>query len=501
MTEQEVLRRYGKTGWQVVSRMPVTERVTEHYDPQSGQASGLQSDPTRTVAQETGNVRWVLAGPNGEPDEMIVRELPTSSAARAGSDTEPPTQFDVVEGPKKTPDKPATNNNPGKGTTRIVDRGGMWVQEHVVDDKGTWSVDTSVKPVPIKSESSGTTRPPEPNVSTSAPKIPVWDSAKGEYVWQDNPNYTPPKPPAGPQPHVTTIGNRVVRTDPNGGTTVVYEAPKESRLIETASAIVEVLPDGQTREVYKIPQAPKVLSTPSDQPFIVREDASAAGGISTTPNPNYSDALTRAFDNHAAAVKRIDQGVTQGEFNARQATEAKTRLQAMLDAALQGTTPFAMQQDSEARAERQRQAHRQSRQDQATTLREQAKTAQASIDQGIKLGVAPNAGQVRMALDPYFAAIQLMRDHADNGDVPYTALPVPPSPRRGLPQVAGAAVDNQTLSHQDPATVDRFRKVYGDNAAQRWVEEHNAQLVQRLQTQTTPTSLPRNGAPLPATAA
>src|SRR6266536_2245627 len=166
MTEQEILKRYGKADWQVVSRVPVTEKSTEHYDAATGQSSDLQSDPTRQVEKPTDRVRWVLAGPNGEPDELVVK------GDRVNPDDPLPSNFTVVEPPKTAPQRTPTNTNPAKGQTRVVDRGGTWVQEVVVDDKGTWSVDTSVKPVPINPPS-GSGRPPEPNVSTTAKKIPV----------------------------------------------------------------------------------------------------------------------------------------------------------------------------------------------------------------------------------------------------------------------------------------------------------------------------------------
>lgn len=133
MNEEQILAQFGKAGWRVIGRVPITRTVS---------TPGFGSQPPLTEERPTGQYRWILAGPNGESDEMTVR--PVEGGPNRGD-----VGYEVIAPPKKDPPKGSASTNPAAGSRRIVQAGGQWVQQIAVDDKGTWSVEVGPDGKPL----------------------------------------------------------------------------------------------------------------------------------------------------------------------------------------------------------------------------------------------------------------------------------------------------------------------------------------------------------------
>lgn len=168
--QQAILAQFQRPGWAVTGSRPETKPVrVADVDP----VSGLPTGAYHNEDQPTGNDVWEISPPSGQPgkpDKVIV-----ASSAHG---------YVPIQGPSEAP--PTT-------------------------------------PAPQ--------RPPEPNVSASAAKIPQWDTATSTWQWVDNPNYQAGSTARPPEPSVSTAAQQIPRwndqsktwdwvTNPN------YVAPK-----------------------------------------------------------------------------------------------------------------------------------------------------------------------------------------------------------------------------------------------------------------------------------
>lgn len=359
MTEAEILAQFGREGWKVISRTPITEKVT---------TPGFGSQPATTENKPTGRDRWVLAGPNGETDEIVVRPQWTE-----GPEGFSPAGYEVVEPPKKAPPKPEKpSDTPAKNQTRIVEKGGYLYEEKVVDDVGTWSINPAVQPRKVEKDAQG------------RKIVPGENGALYEYDGQGG--LLELKPGTAPEKRVSVVGNRVLTTDPvTGQTTVSYEAPAGWTLKENPDGSITAI-DPQTLETRTVQAAPSttsVLNVPSTQPTVTTQQG-PGGAIGAQANPGYVAPGQKLVQDAQAAMAEIDRQVTAGALTEQDAAALKQRVNEALKAGLQGTTPAAQatQQIETARADAER-ASRERTADADRTSRETVSSDDRASREGV----------------------------------------------------------------------------------------------------------------------
>jgi hypothetical protein len=171
MTEEQILQKLGFSGWQVVSRSsagdeyipdPIDQYADKVPNPQSGE-------------------KWIITDGKGGRQTITVKQaLGKGGQPWAG-------HYEVSEAPSATAPRDPANTQPAKGTRRIVQSGGQWVQEIAVDDKGTWSVETGPdgKPlsVPVEKSASADATPSTKAINGRTfqfnPQTNTWDEARG----------------------------------------------------------------------------------------------------------------------------------------------------------------------------------------------------------------------------------------------------------------------------------------------------------------------------------
>jgi hypothetical protein len=171
MTEEQILQKLGFSGWQVVSR----SSAGDEYIP----------DPIDQYADKVPNPqpgeKWIITDGKGGRQTITVKQaLGKGGQPWAG-------HYEVSEAPSATAPRDPANTQPTKGTRRIVQSGGQWVQEVAVDDKGTWSVETGPdgKPlsVPVEKSASADATPSTKAVNGRTfqfnPQTNTWDEARG----------------------------------------------------------------------------------------------------------------------------------------------------------------------------------------------------------------------------------------------------------------------------------------------------------------------------------
>ena len=219
-TEQQVLEDLGYAGWKPISR---TKTGEEYIADPKDQYGPKILNPAR---EET----WIIGDGREGRQTIVVKPVPTGPYVEGtpwDTTTTAPT-YEIIEAPNRL--TPAGSSQAAKGTRKIELEGGRWVQKKVIDDQGTWSVDTDAegKPIYADVEKPSTTdatpttktingrtyqydpatsswleakglpaeppkaedRVPAPTVNTAAEQIPEWDGEK--WVWKRNPNYKPP---------------------------------------------------------------------------------------------------------------------------------------------------------------------------------------------------------------------------------------------------------------------------------------------------------------------
>lgn len=257
-----------------------------------------------------GELKVVVSNGKGLQREMVIRADPEASKDRPGY------PWVVKEPPKDVPSS-ATPDKTAPSSAQFLPDG----------------VTRNPNYQPPAGQN---TRPPEPNVSTTAPKIPVWDAAKGEYVWQDNPNYKPAKP----ESNVRVVGDSLV--DDSGK--VIYTKPKEAKYFQTADAILEIDANGNSRTIWSKADKPTVLNT-GNTPNIALQ--SADGTITSQKNPAYTAAAQQILQNQYDTIAYIKGQMEQGTMSPAEASSYMDALRQQTDAALKGTTPYQVAKDAE----------------------------------------------------------------------------------------------------------------------------------------------------------
>lgn len=276
--QKQVLDNIGRSGWDVTSSTAATDLVEGPADPATGK-------PTRVSKYPPGSQVWVISDGKGHNQTMVVKpptpvgtSVPWPTDA-SGNPTVPDdaagqTTFQVVDPPSDLPANatPTPARPPEPNVSTSAAKIPVWNDTTKQYD---WIDNPNYTP-------GSTTRPPEPSVSTSAPQIPKWDTATNSWTWAPNPNYKPPEPKG---PDVRVVGNQLI--DVATGKPI-YTAP-EGVKFETAQdgTILAIDPanPGNPQVVWKPTKPPSMVPGQSvTQPNLLFTDP-VTGQLTTQPNP------------------------------------------------------------------------------------------------------------------------------------------------------------------------------------------------------------------------
>lgn len=255
-----------RPGWTIYGERQETKEV--NAVDQYGEVTGKKQEPT-------GNVVLLIKGPNGQVDEMTVKESspgsPGTPAGGGGSTDAPsparaatPATYTIVQGPAKPlkggADDPQgqTQANDPKGhiisKPQSMPDGSTAMVDYIADGLGNYSVDESHPPrtyIPAKADN------PAPTISTTAKKIPQ-KNKDGVWEWVDNPAYVEPVTPR-PAPRTP----EQIRADAAAAT--VGEAQAGTAGETAAAALTTAQANAQLAEANLVDAQRRARQAPTDE--------------------------------------------------------------------------------------------------------------------------------------------------------------------------------------------------------------------------------------------
>lgn len=291
-------------------------------------------------------------------------------------------------------------------------------------------------------------RPPQPDISTTARERPVWNEQTNQYDWVTNQNYVPPTPPAGSGPPQTVSPGQGVR-NPDGSYSVPIPATPADRNPATVSPGQAVLgADGKwtipvpkpaedtpaQASARRITEARSSAAAARDAEFALWKAKVDAGYVMTPKDEKELADKIDAIKSERDSNIRIEESkiahelaqpnvIANRELTARQVATGERSAETA--AASQATQ--AESQRSQA-AFQQAQVDQADRNQQADVYKAQAADASSFLDTLTKSGVAASMGSIKATTDPLRLALSLTRQTIKAGQLPPTAMPTPAAP-------------------------------------------------------------------------
>lgn len=383
MNEAEILAQASRPGWRVTGRKPEVEKRQV-------------SDAVGNVTSQdvpTGNLVWTIASPDGKQVDSIVV---SPSTAQSSNGFESP-GYALVEGPTRNLPADAATSRPPTPAGKL----------EIVNDPRTG------RPIKLRDPSTGTVIDLPDTPAGSRPSIVqgpkdsvyAWDGQnltpllppspdkpdkpqiiQGQrgalYSW-DGSSLNQVKPGDAPERQVAVVDNQLI--DKNTGQ-VIYTAPQGVKFQTSQDGTIlaidpanpsnvhviwspkrppELVPgqnvnqqqilqrDPNTGELMAVPnpiagQAQPTNVTGQTGPYILQQMPD--GSFRRVPNPAYVPAFQQALQEHLDSIGQLEQQVANGQMTIADADRYKQLLGQRLDAQLQGTTPYQIEQDRQTRA-------------------------------------------------------------------------------------------------------------------------------------------------------
>lgn len=295
--------------------------------------------------------------------------------------------------------------------------------------------------------------PAEPNVSTTAKSIPVWNAQTKVYDWITNPNYVDPAStsrtpaPGTSAPPGDFVWNPSGGSDGKGGWAQLGDkAPSKSADDIHAESVANVGQSNATSaheialagavetpaQVYaRLVGVANATAHAQGKAEIEKAQALVNSGITMTEQDKINlNAKLQSIQSQQDAA--IAQAQTQYTHELNQPNVDTTNRIAQQNA------DTSVQQVENNRIAQEQSADQADRNQKSDILKQQATAGSDFINQGIKLGVTSSMGSVHMALDPLVQALSMSRQAVQAGQVPASAYP-----RVSAPQPVAAAAPPQ----------------------------------------------------------
>jgi hypothetical protein len=362
-SQAEILKSIGRTGWSVVAMHPqmVSQSGATPYDPT--QPASPTNDPNAKATTQqvpTGHTVWVINGPNGQNDEVVVDETADSTPQNP--------VWNLVTAPTKTPQVPQAP--PGWTDVRATTNAGVTTYYGKGPDGHYGQVpgmpttsDAKATPTPadkleqikdpntgrvvkLRDPSTGTVIDLPDAAKDATPARPtIVNGANGAIYSWDGTTLTSQvagtaQPKEGDTYQAVEGGRNVTKTYKGGqwvttgvGASAIPDAPKEGdtyQAVEGGRNVTKTYRGGQwvTTGVgtSAVPEMPTTVTTNALDATIVQRNPTT-GALETVPNPNYqpTDPALRAQQlqqqaqaKHDDIQKQVLNGVIQPDEGLRQ---------------------------------------------------------------------------------------------------------------------------------------------------------------------------------------